>query len=404
MRKILVSGLSILVVLAVIFFVFTTAGFAKAGDTLYPFQSGAEQVRLHLTLIPAARSAYAQHLYLNKIMDLEGSSGPIDRKVTAADQALDVLLGTLPGKLVNVPQQEALRRFYEIADKSIQTCCIGSDSDELQLLRKKWKGFDLLIDLSSKQTVDWKILSGEELSPAARALLAGKNTGEVASGEFTHAWFPLTGMHQVLGCDSCHNEQGTVKGIVCSACHTGTQPTIHFPMECSTCHTTAGWQGAQFDHALASGQLCATCHGGDQPDNHYGLDCSSCHTPGSWAGASFNHPAELVANCLNCHSPRAGHFSINCATCHQPGSWNQVSINHGVLKTCTDCHNRPGNHVGGQCSACHAYPSWNRGHPWFQVNHNGAGGKCATCHPGGNAYVTDCQTCHNANGEDGHDD
>lgn len=404
MKKILVTGLSILVVLIVIFFVFTSAGFASAGDTFFPFQSGAEQLRLQLTFIPSARSSYAERLFLNSTADLEGSSAPLDMKVNAADQAFDVLVATLPDKTLNTPQQEALRRFYEKADRSIQTCCMGSESEELQQLRKKWKGFDLLIDLTAEQIVDWNILSGEELSPAARALLAGKNTGEVAAGEFTHAWFPLTGMHQALGCDSCHSAQVTVKGTICSACHAGTQPANHFPMECSTCHTTAGWQGALFDHALASGQLCATCHAGDKPENHYGLDCSSCHTPGSWAGARFSHPAELVANCLNCHSPRAGHFSINCATCHQPGSWNQVSINHGVLTSCSDCHNRPGNHVGGQCSSCHAYPSWNRGHPWFQINHNGAGGNCSTCHPGGNAYATDCQTCHDANGEGGHDD
>jgi hypothetical protein len=518
MRKLLVVGISSLIVVIVAFFVLTTAGYASAGEPLYGLQSGAEQVRLTLTLIPSARADYTRQLFANSVKDLVAADGPVDPKIDAANQAFNAMVANQQDKQLGAAQQKTLRVFYDQTDRSIQTCCLGTDTEQLTLLRKKWKGFDLLVDAAPAQQVDWNILGGEELSAAATALLSGKGGEDVATGAFTHAWFPLTGKHLALGCESCHTTEVRAKGTVCSACHAPSAPADHFPFECSTCHTTAGWEGVVMNHSLVSGHQCATCHAGDKPENHYALDCSNCHTPGSWAGASFSHPAELVTNCLNCHNPRAGHYSINCGTCHTtnswagasfshpaelvtncmnchnpraghysincstchttnswagavfthlaelvtncmnchspraghysvncsachntnswagavfthpaalisncldchspraghytfncagchtPGSWSNVSINHKLVTNCSSCHYRPGNHVGGECSNCHAYPSFNRGHPWFSVNHNGAGGTCTTCHPGGNAYITDCQTCHAANGEGG---
>ncbi|MBI1356633.1 MAG: hypothetical protein GC160_20020, partial [Acidobacteria bacterium] len=81
-----------------------------------------------------------------------------------------------------------------------------------------------------------------------------------AGAQFNHdtvTKFPLTGAHQVATCAQCHLDgkfQGL--GMGCVSCHLAdfnatTNPDHQasgFPTTCESCHTTAQWLGAVFDH------------------------------------------------------------------------------------------------------------------------------------------------------------
>ena len=74
---------------------------------------------------------------------------------------------------------------------------------------------------------------------------------------FAHTAFPLTGMHAGAACESCH-AGGRFRGTPgnCVDCHLAVYDAARnpdhrasgFPTTCETCHGTAGWEGAAFDH------------------------------------------------------------------------------------------------------------------------------------------------------------
>ncbi|MBI5085945.1 MAG: hypothetical protein HZB13_15275, partial [Acidobacteria bacterium] len=131
--------------------------------------------------------------------------------------------------------------------------------------------------------------------------------------------FPLTGKHASVDCLLCHvgnKYAGTPAS--CEGCHLPdfnktTNPnhvTAGFPQACATCHTTAQWLGAKFDHstqtkfALTGKHTtvqCGLCHVGNK---FVGTPtaCEGCHLPKYQQTTNPNHPA-------------AG-FSQNCAQCH----------------------------------------------------------------------------------------
>ena len=96
--------------------------------------------------------------------------------------------------------------------------------------------------------------------------------------------FPLAGAHQQVNCASCH-ANGVYAGTRqdCYGCHAGnyaaTKNPDHtrsaFPTNCADCHTTAGWPGARFDHALARFQLTGA---------HVQAACTQCHAGGQFTG------------------------------------------------------------------------------------------------------------------------
>ena len=107
--------------------------------------------------------------------------------------------------------------------------------------------------------------------------------------------FPLTGAHVSVACASCHGD-GVYRGkmTVCSGCHLAeynatTNPNhkaASFPATCESCHTTARWTGATFNHdgsffPIYSGKhkgrwtTCADCH--TTSTNYAVFSCFSCH-------------------------------------------------------------------------------------------------------------------------------
>lgn len=118
-----------------------------------------------------------------------------------------------------------------------------------------------------------------------------------ASARFDHGFtgFPLSGAHRAVACATCH-VGGTYQGLnaACASCHQGdydrtTNPShvaLGFSTQCQTCHTTATWAGASFDHDAQNFPIysgphagrwanCATCH--ISPNDYSQFTCFSCH-------------------------------------------------------------------------------------------------------------------------------
>ena len=145
-------------------------------------------------------------------------------------------------------------------------------------------------------------------------------------GRFTHDFtgFPLTGAHRALACTSCHTG-GTYKGLsaACAACHQAdydatTNPShsaLGFSTQCQTCHGTASWAGATFDHdsrnfPIYSGTHagkwanCSTCH--TNANDFTQFTCFSCHPHSDQAGTDSHHSSVSGYSytsqaCYSCH-------------------------------------------------------------------------------------------------------
>ncbi len=268
------------------------------------------------------------------------------------------------------------------------------------------------------------------------------NTSAWRPASFDHnkTKFPLTGAHVTVQCSQCHiNGRYTGTPTDCASCHlpdyqkTANPPHAQagFPTTCQTCHTTASWLGAKFDHnTMTSFPLtgahvnvqcsqchingkyagtpkdCASCHLPDYQKttnpNHvqagFPTDCSVCHTTVSWAGAKFDHSKTLF--------PLTGaHINVACGTCHVNGVYK------GLSTDCVSCHlknynatTNP-NHVQAgfpqQCNVCHNTTAWqpaafDHSKTAFPLTGAHVTVPCASCHIGGKyaGTPTDCYSCH----------
>ncbi|MCO4762610.1 MAG: hypothetical protein KC502_13950 [Myxococcales bacterium] len=183
--------------------------------------------------------------------------------------------------------------------------------------------------------------------------------------------FPLSGVHAVVACSSCHRNQARnqFRGTpsTCDACHRKTALGIfsfdHKPlrMGCNQCHSTFGWAPARFDHAVfwpLQGKHKTIAN-----------DCKSCHPVSNYAAAS-----------------RA------CASCHidlvNSGKTHPEHKSLGLTSTCERCHTALG------WSALK--PTWHD--PAFPISngeHQRYRSSCSSCHPGGvGKGQFDCVNCH----------
>ena len=138
--------------------------------------------------------------------------------------------------------------------------------------------------------------------------------------------FPLTGAHRTAICQDCHGD-GVYSGksTLCAGCHqtdyNNTSNPAHqsagFPLDCASCHTTATWQGAKFDHDTPFFPIYSGAHRGRWST------CGDCHTVAS----DFHQ-----FTCLSCHEHnktdmdsrhrgRSGYqyLSSACLSCHPSG-------------------------------------------------------------------------------------
>ncbi len=265
-----------------------------------------------------------------------------------------------------------------------------------------------------------------------------------AGASFDHntTRFALTGAHsKIASCTACH-VSGRFAGTPsdCYSCHIRdyerTSNPNHgkssFSTSCATCHTTAGWAGAKFDHSLArfaltgahlqapcaschkNGQYtgtpadCASCHladfNGTKDPNHaaagFPQTCETCHTTTQWKGAKFDHNTGTKFPLTGAHA------RVDCASCHKNGQYK------GTSTDCVGCHladfngTKDPNHTAAgfpqTCETCHTTTQWKGA----KFDHNtgtkfpltGAHARvdCASCHKNGQyrGTSTDCVGCH----------
>ena len=250
----------------------------------------------------------------------------------------------------------------------------------------------------------------------------------------------LTGAHATLACVACH-VNNVYKGTPaqCFACHaadyTNSNNPSHvqlgFPRDCGTCHSTANWLNATFDHTLyahypLTGKhatiTCVQCHinnsyvntptdcfachqadfnGAKSPDHvaiGFPTNCALCHTTAGWSPSSFNHDAVF---------PLTGaHATTMCAQCHTNGNYTTLP------KDCYGCHsgdftnsNNP-SHVAlnlpRTCDTCHTTTNWldakfdHTLYAHYPLTGKHATLTCAQCHLNNNysSTSTECYSCH----------
>jgi hypothetical protein len=204
--------------------------------------------------------------------------------------------------------------------------------------------------------------------------------------------YALTGAHSTLQCTQCHIG-GRFKGTPadCIGCHmpdyqktnNPSHVSLGLPQTCQTCHSTAAWQPATFDHSLIGFPLTGA---------HTTLACNQCHSNGN-----FNLTSKT---CVSCHlkdyqktsNPNHGQqgFPQTCDTCHNTAAWQPASFNHA-----TSGFPLTGAHSTLQCSQCH-----------INNNYNLTNTACVSCHLKDFQNTTDpnhvqanfpqtCQQCHN---------
>jgi len=205
---------------------------------------------------------------------------------------------------------------------------------------------------------------------------------------FDHTTFALTGAHKRTDCSSCH-AGGRFAGTPqdCIACHDadfrGTKNPDHvaggFSTDCTECHNTSTFVGADFDHQTVFPLTGA----------HKRIDCSDCHEGGVFAGTP--------RDCIGCHDADyrrvrdpdhvAARFSLDCAQCHGTSTFSGATIDHSTFAL-------TGRHRTADCSDCHT------GGVFL-----GTPRDCAGCHLGdyngarnpdhrASGFPTMCESCH----------
>ena len=177
---------------------------------------------------------------------------------------------------------------------------------------------------------------------------------ENASFDHNLSTFKLDGKHTDVACEKCH-VNNVFKGTPsdCYSCHKqNDEHSGQFGTDCGSCHSTAKWDDANFDHARTNFPLTG---------GHSGVNCDQCHKGGVFTGLSME--------CVSCHADpafHAGAFGANCATCHTIFAWTPAGFNlqhpepnveeggsgvfHGGA-TCRQCH--PATVRESSCTTCH---------------------------------------------------
>ena len=275
-----------------------------------------------------------------------------------------------------------------------------------------------------------KVSSGNVLAKDAKHLnttTACANCHNTTNAGFIPGIQPRQTDHsQVIGaCFTCHS--GTISisnGFVIGKLQDPHGTHIVSVNTCDTCHTTASFIGAVFDHTGVAAGTCFTCHNGNpytgKPLTHMTSNntCDACHTTAVWKPvplAQFQHTATL-GTCASCHkgavtvttagvvmAESAAHIATTtaCSNCHLSfTNWNVTAaqVDHTqVTGTCVSCHggatklsltgtiisHKSATHLNSTaaCDACHA----TGGVPWTPAkafDHTQAIDTCFSCHNG----------------------
>lgn len=250
--------------------------------------------------------------------------------------------------------------------------------------------------------------------------------------------FPLTGKHQTVQCAGCHTAGYAGTPTDCWSCHQTVYQTVtdpnhvaaNFDHNCLSCHTTAGWLPASFNHNATAFPLtgahtttscischatsysgtptaCYACHQSDfesvtDPNhvyNSFDQNCVACHSTTAWTPSSFNHSttafpltgAHVGAGCVSCHASGYANTPTTCVSCHQTDYNGTADPNHtaaGFPNTCQNCHT----------TSAWTPSSWDHDAQYFPITsgaHASVWSSCATCHTNPSNYsVFTCTDCH----------
>lgn len=239
-------------------------------------------------------------------------------------------------------------------------------------------------------------------------------TGAGGGFDHARTGFPLTGSHGAVPCAGCHQakrktermcfgchrdeHQGRM-GLQCDQCHDARSwrstrairqhrmtrlplTGVHALLDCTSCHTRTAertWTGVPAD--------CFACHEKDYRASihpvHQGSpidaslqafsrDCGQCHRPIAWAPA-FVNPRNVFGSAIRQQRMRADHDL-------------RFPITFGKHRgaACESCHTVQAMPRVVSCTGCHAH-----GLMQLQQQHGGAvatdGAACLGCHPRGAA-------------------
>jgi hypothetical protein len=198
--------------------------------------------------------------------------------------------------------------------------------------------------------------------------------------------FPLTGAHDSASCNQCH-ANGQFKGTAtsCVSCHladfNGAKNPSHsgFSQDCTTCHTTTQWKGANFNHNTTRFPLTGA---------HSSASCTQCHTNGQYKGTSMACASCHLADFNGAKNPSHSGFSQNCTTCHTTTQWKGAKFDHNTATRFP----LTGAHTSATCAQCHA-----------NGQYAGTSMACVSCHladfngaknPSHSGFSQNCSTCH----------
>jgi hypothetical protein len=162
-----------------------------------------------------------------------------------------------------------------------------------------------------------------------------------------------------MACFDCHAKQDVHKaqlGKDCGSCH-GTQgwrdnvrfdhgltsyplTGMHAVVACESCHKSSAFKDAP--------TACYSCHKKD--DAHQGrltAKCESCHSTASWKRISFNHDTDTRFKLTGAH------VAVGCHGCHK----QQDVVSAKLPTACVDCHRKDDVHNGAfgtDCARCHS--------------------------------------------------
>jgi len=209
--------------------------------------------------------------------------------------------------------------------------------------------------------------------------------------------FALLGRHAGIECVACHSGAG---GSIpqpaagpedCVTCHLDDYQDEHagsgFPTTCLMCHDMNDWDGARFEHGLATGF--------EFPPDHDRLACADCHVGSS---AETLYQPSGPQDCYACH--RADYegvhqgtgFQADCTACHRTNTWDGATFAHDFPISsgahagadCADCHTVPGDYGAFSCLGCHEHRQSE-----MDAEHGERAGyayesaACLSCHPTG---------------------
>jgi hypothetical protein len=279
---------------------------------------------------------------------------------------------------------------------------------------------------------DGTTATGKADDPTPPHLTTSEDCGvcHQAGGAFSPASFNHTGI--VDNCVSCH--QGSSVNGITGKDDDPTPPHPTTTEDCSVCHNTTSFAGAQYDHSginitqvpPTSDPECQTCHNGTQapgkipPPGHVptNQDCVVCHQTTGFIPGGFDHTG-IVDNCSSCHGagfaqgkPTDHVFTVqDCGVCHNTTTFVGAVFDHtGIVDNCSSCHGvtatgKDTDHLSTSldCHYCHTTATFVGG-SW--VHDSSTAGTCDTCHngsdadgkPNGHLNTTEqCDVCHSTN-------